>query len=66
MNPNFKKKKELRKKKQLYNLVEQKSNGKIFCFENKLLNFLETNIGREKEAVDQLDGEVVQKEASMG
>ena len=46
--------------------MEQKSNGKIFCFENKLLNFLETNIRREKEAVDQLDGEVVQKEASMG
>ena len=27
---------------------------------------IDGNIGREKEAVDQLDGEVVQREASMG
>ena len=25
-----------------YNLIEQKSNGKIFCLKNKFLNFLET------------------------
>ena len=33
---------ELRENKQLYNLVEQKSNGKIFCFKNRFLSFSET------------------------
>ena len=32
----------IRKNKQLYNLVEQKSNGKTFCLKNKFLKFSET------------------------
>ena len=30
------------KKKHLYNLMEEKSNRKIFCFKNKVLNFSKT------------------------